>query len=198
MASVSSDECVLMFGSGRPLASKRGRRSYAQLLRQDGPALLTVVVGQSGGRWSSELSGSAHACKHLLSRVKASSKNEPKGCEERDGVVIGLAVIRAWHYVRELASDADTYAMIAASRAFFPQRHGQRFIEHEILASARLHTDTDTTLPSTLAASPSLHLYADSHQIIGQRWLSDQSHKGAWSWPACQCWGHPTLVGQYF
>ena len=52
--------------------------------------------------------------------------------------VVGIAVMRGWRCVFGEASHVDAFALIAASEAFHRKRSGQRYLEHEVVASALL------------------------------------------------------------
>ena len=68
------------------------------------------------------------------------------------GEVVGLAVLRGWRCVLGLPSHVHIHALMAASIAAHSRCDGQRFLEHEVLASAVLTTCVPWPEPSRFAA----------------------------------------------
>lgn len=152
-SSSGSENELVSFGSVDAWARrKRGRPhlSHADKVSKDGPALMVFLIGQSGGRWASEIYGSAQPCRKLGQLLQATSTSQAIVGEEAhaaagEDVIVGMAILTSWRFVQDQASHAHTYAMIKASLAGHPRRKGQRFLEHEVLASAELQASF--TLP---------------------------------------------------
>ena len=79
--------------------------------------------------------------------------------------VAGVAVVRKWRFVRGAVSHHHVWDMVEACKAFHRFRSGQRFIEHEIIASATICVDDGSfvAVPPEVAAMPA--------RIGGQRAL---------------------------
>ena len=141
----SSDEVMLSATPSAP-ARRRAKRCYAELLDQYGPLTLALLVGQPRGRWCPELDGSAKACKVARAVVsKAVGDGDDVGALRPNAdVLVGIAVLRSWHCIRGAASHNDVYALVQASEAFHRKRTGQRFLEHEVVASAIFRSSDGT------------------------------------------------------
>ena len=131
-SSASSDE--IQVTAPRPKVRPSKKRSMAELVENDGPLTLALLIGQPRGRWWPELNGPAKQCKDARDRVAKVAGNALSG--QGADVLVGVVVVRGWRFVRGSASHLDTYALMAASEAFHRRREGQRFLEHEIVASA--------------------------------------------------------------
>ena len=126
---------------------RRGRPGYSELLGRDGPLTFAVLLGQSGGgRWWPELHGQSKACVGALAQVARALGDGAGEQPPTDIAVVGVAVVRAWRCVRSAASHQDTYKLMQASMAQHPKRSGERYLEHEVLASARVEVSDHSVL----------------------------------------------------
>ena len=157
----------------RSRQGKRGRRGYSELLGQDGALAFAVLIGKSGGRWWPELQGHAEACRGALAQVSRALGDRAGQQPPTDTAIVGVAVVRAWRCVRSAASHQDTYALMQASMAHHPRRSGERYLEHEVLASARVEVSDRSVLviAPELARLPSV--------VLGQRLCQRLSAAGA-------------------
>ena len=161
---------------------RRGRPGYSELLGQGGPLTFVVLLGQSGGRWWPELHGQAKACRDALAQVTRASGDGDGQERPTASAIVGVAVVRAWHCVRSAASHHDTYALMQASQAHHPRRSGERYLEHEILASARVEVSDRSVLvvpaewarllAGTLGQKLCQRLLAASAQVTGSKGAS--------------------------
>ena len=114
---------------------------------RDGPLTFAVLFGQSGGgRWWPELHGQSKACVGALAQVARALGDGAGEQPPTDTAVVGVAVVRAWRCVRSAASRQDTYKLMQASMAQRPKRSGERYLEHEVLASARVEVSDHSVL----------------------------------------------------
>ena len=128
---------VLHKRSSVPLASLAPAAQAAAFSERGGSSFLAVVIGVPIGRWTSELSGQQPACqiaRASLSRLRGQFAL-PTDCP---GVVAGIVAFRGWRCVTGVASHAQTFALMSACQSHHSRRSGQRFIEHEVLASAQV------------------------------------------------------------
>ena len=136
-ASSGSDEDVVVVLPQQRFGQRatKAKRTYGEMLGQDGPLTLAVLVGQPRGRWWRELQASAKPC--AAARASAErAVGADAGHRQDTAVIEGVAVMRGWRCVRREASHADTFALMAASAAFYSKRTGQAYLEHEVVASA--------------------------------------------------------------
>ena len=131
-----SDDGIIV-SSFRP-AFAGGRPGMAVMFGRDGPLSVVFVLGQRAGRWHLQTTKAAMECKNLLSLLRACDVVE-RGQPATD-YVAGLVVMRSWHFVTQRASHEHTYALIQAELAASSRRSGQRFIEHEVIAAAVVHS----------------------------------------------------------
>ena len=126
---------------------RRGMPGYSELMGLGGPLSFAVLLGQSGGgRWWPELHGQAKACQRALARLLKASGDGAGQQPPTDTAIVGVAVVRAWRCVRSVATHEDTYALTQASVAHHPKRSGERYLEHEVLASARVEVSDHSVL----------------------------------------------------
>ena len=139
---------------------------------KDGPLVLAVLIGRSDARWCAALSCDALACRTLAGRIRSRLSSATATTPATDAVV-GLAVIRKWHYVVSSASTWDMHALMRASSALHPRRHGQRFLEHDVVASAMLDRPDHDALPKpdSIAGWPA--------EFAGEHLLSALRRSGA-------------------
>ena len=127
----------------------RGRPPIQDLLLRDGPASLVVLVAVGGGRWSAELRGLSDASRQLHHLVQTCLAGQPQPASLGvSGLIVGLAVLQGWHFVYERASHEHTYALMVAEQAHSRGYSRQRYLEHAILASARLTCGSAVHVPS--------------------------------------------------
>ena len=128
-------------GSGSAAPPRETKAKVSELVCMDGPATLVVLVGQPRGRWTGILEGSASACRQVKAVIaRAAGSCELVAAAQRASVIVGIAVVRGWHCVRDSASHAHTYALMLAAAAFYSKRSEQRFVEHAVIASATVMT----------------------------------------------------------
>ena len=102
-----------------------------------GPPFIAVLLGVPRGRWTVELDGQQSACQKAKAAVSSLGGQSPL-CASCPGVVSGVVAFRhGWRYVTGVASHEQTFALMDASATFHRKRSGSRFLEHEILFSAR-------------------------------------------------------------
>ena len=143
---------------GQRSQRRRGRPSF-QTMVKDGAPTVAVIVGKRGCRWTAELECGAGPCVALADRVGALLNESADASMASDGDdVKGLVVIRKWHFVETTASHRDTYDLMSASSALHRKRSGQRFLEHEVLASARLQPECRSAIqiPDYLNSLPAV------------------------------------------
>lgn len=150
MADSGSSDEEPVNGSGNPSvgpsALKRGRPSSAALLHQAGPPTLVALVSVPGGRWWPELNARNAAgatASRALRGALGSSTGHP-ATTARDARLVGFAVLKGWQFVHESARSIQTWKLMMASLGFRPRAHGQRFLEHMVLAAAALDSLADT------------------------------------------------------
>ena len=122
---------------------RSGRRGYAAMVGQEGPATLAVVVGQRQGRWAREINaarGPAREARRLLQEAGLDLE-----CDSPDRVV-GLAAVVGWRCVASEVGHVQSLALIEASLDHHLRRKVQRFLEHRVLASTEI--TVEVPLPS--------------------------------------------------
>ena len=134
-SSGSDDDGVVVAPQPFVQRASKAKRTYSEMLGQDGPMTLAVLVGQPRGRWWPELQASAKPCAAARATVERAV-----GADAADrpaiAVIAGVAVMRAWRCVLREASHADAFALMAASAAFYSKRAGQAYLEHVVVANA--------------------------------------------------------------
>ena len=146
MDSSDSDEPIASFGQAdspqlKSTARPKGQPSRQDCLRKPGPLTLAVIVGTPNGRWSAELSGKNKESKKALTLLSAAlgghlnPDNAERQLEDRPAALC-IVVLEGWRFVHEYATHAQTFALMKASQALYPQRSHMRFIEHNIIAAA--------------------------------------------------------------
>ena len=159
-----------------------GHPPLQELLRRTGPPALAVVIGTPKGRWTSELTACTGAGKEacaVLQNAIGGDGDLNRFCGQLDegNVVAGIAVIESWKFMHDAPSHDQTYALMAASRAYFRQRTGGRFLEHKIIASATVHSDIIRVAHtnSVLAGQPAYVGQQLLREIIGADFVASVS-----------------------
>ena len=160
-------------GSDNQSGPRRGRPPLVDLLQSRGPNTLVILLGASRGRWRQELIHGAPACRTARAAVDIAVSVEAPA-DVATVQVVGVAVLQAWHFVHEgQPSSQDTYHLMAAATAAHRKRRQPHFLEHPVIASARLegsvlmapglscHADH----PSLVLAPPSLVLSLSTRQV---------------------------------
>jgi len=183
MDSSDSDEPIASFGQAdspqlKSTARPKGQPSRQDCLRKPGPLTLAVIVGTPNGRWSAELSGKNKESKKALTLLSAAlgghlnSDNAERQLEDRPAA-LAIVVLEGWRFVQEYASHAQTFALMKASQALYPQRSHMRFIEHNIIAAATFCGDVGQFAEQCVAVS--IHPQC----VVGQLLLQTAIHASA-------------------
>lgn len=162
--SCSSDDDIVLSGGGSVQPSRvRGQHDVPV---SDGPLTLALLVGQPKRRWGAEAHGGSLASQRLLKALTRAAGAYGAAISADTHFVAGVAVVRKWRFVRGAVSHHHVWDMVEACKALHRFRSGQRFIEHEIIASATICVDDGSfvAVPPEVAAMPA--------RIGGQRALS--------------------------
>ena len=138
-----SEGAIVAQSDARQRAGEQGQQGRSGAFK-DGPLALAVLMGGSGQRWSAELASGRKECRLLQDRLVS------KGISLEEGTgggasVLGLVVVRQWKCVTNAACSMDTFLMMQGSRVQHPRRQGQRYLEHEIVASAECVSGGDSS-----------------------------------------------------
>ena len=107
-----------------------------EFCERGGSTCIAVLIGVPSGRWTPELDGQPEGCKEAREALAASG-TFPLAAD-CPGVVVGVVAFRGWKCVSGAASHAQTFALMRASEHHHARRSGHRFVEHEILAAAKM------------------------------------------------------------
>ena len=153
-----------------------GRKPLAQLVHEDGPPCICVLVGDPKGRWRSQAMANSVEGK----RLRSATTEHVAGCIGEDlPIIAGLAVVEEWRFVHAKPRHVQSELLMDAARTYFARRRGMTFLEHTILACARW--DGAAHFPEDWQALPP---YAFGHALLGRLhednsvWVSRQLH--AW------------------
>ena len=142
MSSVDSESdigVVLTPNLKRPRPGPSPKALGAFDFGQLGPPTLVLLIADVEGPWSAELKGRSTASKILAKRLaELPRQGQPVLDETTRATIVGLAVLRGWRFVQGQASTSDAHMLIQASLQHNARCKGQRFLEHEVLASAVL------------------------------------------------------------
>jgi len=154
-----------------------GRKSLAQLVLEDGPPCICVLVGDPKGRWRSQAMANSVEGKRLRS---ATTELGAGSIGDDLPIIAGLAVVEGWRFVHRRPHHVQSELLMEAARTYFPRRSGMTFLEHTILACARWKGAA--YFPEDWQALPP---YAFGHALLGRLqdecsdWVS--CHLKAWN-----------------
>ena len=163
---------------------RRQRNCHRDLLSQDGPPALAIVVAVDGGRWHRELSrNDGPACnvlRLLHQRLDTSGADQmPRG---NGSCVVGMVVLRSWRYMWQASVDELTMAFIDAARAARKRCSSVAFVQYPVLAAARTISPF-VVQPGAILDPPATSGALLLHELESQG-VACQSH-----WPA-RSFGH--------
>ena len=141
ISSGSDDDGPVVNMCGQPRVTPRGqKRSVADMVLADGPLLCVWLIGQPlrGARWCAEVQHGSQASTALHRALVAVAGQAADALPADRAIVAGVAIVRAWRFVRGAVSHEHVWMMTEACQRCHSQRSGQRFIEHEVLASATI------------------------------------------------------------
>ena len=127
----------------RALGARRGRQgqSAAARMQQDGPLALVAVVADAQGRWSAELSRRGRGA--VVEQARRALEGERPFCQWPEAPpgtfrIVGFALMRAWRFVSARASGQGAFALMQLAQVSRRRCAGVGFLEHPVIASARL------------------------------------------------------------
>ena len=166
-------------------ARTRGRRrrtpTTEEHLGARGPLSLVVVVADTQGRWSAELSGGtgpAQALREALAEAGAQATEYAPAAGSM--VMVGIALVSAWRFVTDQASDSLSWNMMRALAAARRRCAGAGFMEHPILAVAQVCTrQGHVEIPDTGARSATWTVPQDVLTAVANTNVRDTTRSGA-------------------
>ena len=124
---------------------KRGRAGLQDQLLVRGPPTLVWLVAQPHGRWFAEFArgdGVALRAQSLLTACGVSGQCEVRPSDQ----LCGIAVIQSWRFLLPGPSHPHSFALMESAVVTHARRGGVQFMEHEVLASARMGHVPDDVL----------------------------------------------------
>ena len=142
-----------------------GRKSLAQLVLEDGPPCICVLVGDPKGRWRSQAMANSVEGKPFRS---ARAELVAGSIGDDLPIIAGIVVVEEWRFVHRRPHHVQSEFLMEAARTYFPRRRGMVFLEHTLLACARWKGAAD--FPDNWQALPLFAFWA-STPWTPTRWM---------------------------
>ena len=101
-----------------------GRKALGQLVHEDGPPYLCVLVGDPRGRWHLQAMSNTVVGKRIRS---ATTGHVDKGIGDEQPIIVGLVVAQGWRFIHSRPQQWQTELLMDAPRIFFRRRYGIQF-----------------------------------------------------------------------
>ena len=129
--------------------SQKRKRTLAELVKEDGPLRIALLIGQAEGRWSFEINKSFfESCREVQSLLSKAAEVIDVTFPMDGTYLLGIAVIRSWRFVHERASSNDTYLLMRAYNDAHRKSCNHRFLEHEVISVASVRQRDGSLIPA--------------------------------------------------